>query len=316
MKEEGYFKLSLGGQIFSHIDAALQGTLADGTARVMAGLAMLYGSLWTLQFTVKTLVWWWQGLGVAIQDIVMSTLKMAAVAACAFNIAWYISTVVPFVNHFPAWVGNNLMTADGTQMNAIDSLVSGFLNALLHVYESMDFSLSLSTLGGVGIILLMLFGGVPFITVSIGTLVVLKVSTLLLLVVGPIFIAFLLFDTTRHWFWSWVSTLGGFMLTQIFFSVVIAIELNLIDVMVIKDGKIQPDWIGAFSVLIVFSAFTFISVALPTIAASVMGGGAVPTTSAGGIMGRTLGAATGVSAAKKMAMFFAASRLMNRMKPA
>lgn len=307
---EGYFDLSLGSLIFEHIDAALHSTLANGTARVMAGLAMLYGALWTLQFTTKTLVWYWQGLGVAIQEIVFSTLKMAAIAACAFNVEWYISYAVPFVGEFPAWVAAKLMKTPGTQINAIDVLINGFLNALVSIWKSMSFTLSTSTLAGLGIIVMMLLGGIPFLTLTIGTLIVLKVCTLLLLVLGPIFIAFLLFDSTRHWFWSWISTMGGFMLSQILFSVVVALQLNFIYAVIIPNGEIDADWVGAFSILILFNAFTFVSAALPNIAASVMGGGGAPIASAGGLMGKTLGAATGVGMAKKMAAYFAASRLL------
>ncbi|MNG26800.1 hypothetical protein D3C84_1118360 [compost metagenome] len=100
------------------------------------------------------------------------------------------------------------------------------------------------------------------------------------------------------------------MLSQILFSVVVTLQLNFIYAVIIPNGKIDADWMGAFSILILFNAFTFVSAALPNIAASVMGGGGVPTTSAGGLMGKTLGAATGVGLAKKMATFFAASRLL------
>ncbi|MNE73809.1 hypothetical protein D3C80_1698410 [compost metagenome] len=100
------------------------------------------------------------------------------------------------------------------------------------------------------------------------------------------------------------------MLSQILFSVVVALQLNFIYAVIIPNGKIDADWVGAFSILLLFNAFTLVSAALPNIAASVMGGGGAPTTSAGGLMGRTLGASTGLNLAKKMAAYFAASRLL------
>ena len=104
--------------------------------------------------------------------------------------------------------------------------------------------------------------------------------------------------------------MGGFMLTQIFFSVVIALEINFITTKIVTGGEVKLDWVGAFAILIVFNAFTTISAVLPNIAASIMGGGSVPVTSAGGLMGKTLGAATGLRMAKNMAAYFAASRLL------
>lgn len=309
---EGYFNIRLGSQIFDFIDTAVSTTLAQGTARVMLGMAALFGTVWTLQLTARSLVWLWQGMGVAIQELVISVVKMAAIVSCAFNIGWYMSIVVPFVGDFPSWVGSQLMGSTGTQINAVDNLINAFLNAAVAKFEKMSFGFSTETLEGIFTLIFMLLGGVPFLTMAIGTLIVLKVCTTLLLVVGPLFIAFLLFDSTRQWFWSWVSTLGGFMLTQIFFSVVIALEISFINTIFIRDGAIKTDWVGVFSILIVFNAFTLVATALPNIAASVMGGGAVPTSSSGGLLGKTLGAATGIGAAKKMAALFAASRLLNR----
>lgn len=309
---DGDINITLGRQIFDFIDAALQSTLADGTARVMLGLAALFGTLWTLQLTAKSLVWVWQGMGVAVQDLVISVIKMAAIVSCAFNVGWYMSIVVPIVSDFPVWLGSQLTVGSSGQVNSIDSLINSFANAVVDVYSSMKFSLSIETLQGITIIALMLLGGIPFLTLAVGTLVVLKVSTTLLLVMGPIFIAFLLFDPTRQWFWGWISTLSGFMLTQTFFSVVIALQISFINTNIIPGGQIRNDWVGAFSILIVFNAFTLVATALPNIAASVMGGGAVPTSSSGGLLGRTFGAATGIGAAKKMAALFAASRLLNR----
>lgn len=311
---EEYFTLTLGSRIFDHIDSALKGTLADGTAKVMLALGALFGTFWLLQLTAKSLVWVWQGMGVAIQDLVFSIIRMAAVVACAFNVGWYIKIVVPFVGEFPAWVGAQLLGSSDTQINAVDSLISAFLNAVVVLTDSMSFSFSIEFVQGIIALVLMLLGGIPFLTTAVATLLVLKIASTLLLVVGPLFIAFLLFDQTRQWFWGWVSTLGGFMLTQILFSVVISLEINFINKVILEDGKVSTDWIGVFSILIVFNAFTVLAVALPNIAASVMGGGASPTTGAGGLFGKTMGAATGFGAAKKMAGLFALSRLLNRNK--
>ncbi|MCY1271825.1 TrbL/VirB6 plasmid conjugal transfer protein [compost metagenome] len=311
---ETNFNITLGSMIFDYIDAALRGTLANGTAKVMLALAALYGTLWVLQLTARSLVWIWQGMTVAMQDLIFSVIKMAAIVSCAFNVDWYMSVVVPFVGDFPAWVGAKLMSTAGTQINSVDALVSAFLNAVVSLLESMKFSFSIEMIQGIVSLVFLVMGGAPFMAVTVGTLIVLKVATTLLLVVGPMFIAFLLFDSTRQWFWSWVSTMGGFMLTQIFFSVVVALQISFINTNIISDGKIKTDWVGAIAILVVFNAFTLISTALPNIAASVMGGGAAPTSGMGGLMGRTLGAATGISAARKMAAMFAVSRLLNRNK--
>ncbi|EGH18686.1 conjugal transfer protein, partial [Pseudomonas savastanoi pv. glycinea str. race 4] len=55
------------------------------------------------------------------------------------------------------------------------------------------------------------------------------------------FIAFLLFDQTRQYFWGWVGAIAGFMLAQVLISVVLAIEIGFINTMMIKDGMLNTN---------------------------------------------------------------------------
>jgi type IV secretion system protein VirB6 len=307
-------QLEIVAPLFDSIDATLQSTLVSGTARVISGLGMLYGAFWVLQITAKSLAWYWRGLNVAIEEIVWSTIKMAAIAACAFNVGWYISTVTPFVNGFPEWVSSQLSTESEEQANLVDSTISTYLNLVIDYCKEMKFNpftedLDKVLMAIVGLIFIIL-GGVPFLSVAVATLITLKIATTLILVLGPLFIAFLLYDQTRQWFWGWVSALGGFMLTQILFASILALEIGYIKTSVLPSGVEPVGWSKIMAILLVFNGFTVLATALPNLAASIMGGGGIPTTSAGGLMGRTLGAATGVGAAKKLAAFFAASRLL------
>ncbi|MCY1453620.1 TrbL/VirB6 plasmid conjugal transfer protein [compost metagenome] len=108
----------------------------------------------------------------------------------------------------------------------------------------------------------------------VGTMVVLKFATSIILVVGPIFIALALFDATRQWFWSWVSTLSGFMLTHVFFAVAIGIEINYITNFILVNGGMDTSLMGAFEILVVFAAFTLLATKLPDYASSIMGAAA------------------------------------------
>lgn len=300
--------------LFDSIDATLQSTLVSGTARVISGLGMLYGAFWVLQITAKSLAWYWRGLNVAIEEIIWSTIKMAAIAACAFNIGWYISTVVPFVNGFPEWVSNKLSAGTEEQANLVDSTISTYINLVVDYCKGMKFNpfvedLDKVLMAIVGLVFIIL-GGTPFFSIAVATLLTLKIATTLILVLGPLFIAFLLYDQTRQWFWGWVSVIAGFMLTQILFASVLALEISYIKTSVLPSGAESVGWTTIMAILLVFNGFTVLATSLPNIAASIMGGGGISTTSAGGLMGKTLGAATGVGAAKKLAAYFAASRLL------
>jgi type IV secretion system protein VirB6 len=262
----------------------------------MLGLGASFGSMWLVHFTLKSIYWLFQGLDVIFQDVIFTILKMAFVMYFAFNVSWYIQTVVPFVTDLPNWIGGVLSGSglEGKLTNQVDKLIAGYIGSLDKLISAMEFGFTQNwgtMFNSVLTILFYLIGGIPFLSVCVGTMVVLKFSTSILLVVGPIFIAFALFDQTRQWFWGWVSTISAFMLTNIFFSVAIGVELNYINNFIIKNGTIDMSLLGAFEILIVFGAFTLLATELPGYAASIMGGA-----SSGGVTG-----VPGGGAAKRMA---------------
>lgn len=284
--------------LFRSIDSVLDSTLGTGTAKVMLFLGGLFGTAWTLQFAVSAFRWLFTGLDQAIGDIIGSMIRMAFIVSCAFNVPWYLRVVVPFVTNMPVWMGGVLAGSEGDQTNQVDMLLNKFVNAVIKLTEAMtisvfdDFSIILIA---VAILVALCLGGVPFIGLCIGTLLVLKASTTLFLVVGPIFIAFALFDATRRYFWGWVSVVGGFMLANVLFSVVVGLAINFINSIVLKNGPIEPTWMGALSVLFYFGAFTFLAANLPDQAASVMGGASSRSIGIQGLAGK----ATGLGAASK-----------------
>lgn len=302
--------LEIAATLFAAIDKSLESTLMSGTSIVMTGLGAAFGSVWLIHFTVKSLYWLFNGMDAIVQDVVFSVMKMAFIVYFAFNVGWYLDTIVPFVTGLPTWMGGVLSGQTGTQTNQVDVLINAFVDAVRKLIDAMNFDFFDDfnvVLLGIAVVLFMLVGGIPFLLVCVGTLITLKASTTLMLVVGPIFIAFALFDQTKQWFMGWVAVVGGFMLTNVLFSIVIALEISFINSNVIKNGIIDTTWANAVSILLYFSAFTLLATELPNYAAAVMGGA-----SAGGVggVGGIVSKTAGVSAAKQMTS--AAWRLMNK----
>jgi len=268
----------------------------------MTGLAAIFGTMWLIHFTLRSIQWLYQGMDVLFKDVVTEIAKMAFIAACAFNVSWYLSTIVPFVTGLPNWMGGELSGQDGNQANQIDTMVVTYYDNLVMLYNAMSFNIIDTDLKdiflGLQSLIIYLLAGIPFILVAIGTLFVLKVLTTVLLAVGPVFIAFLLFDQTRQWFWGWVSAIGGFILTQVLFAVILAMEIAFINKVIIKDGVIITSLAGNLQMLIVFATFTLIATELPQHAAAIMGG--APTGGGGGL-GGLIKKASGFNAAKQMA---------------
>ncbi|WP_324729575.1 type IV secretion system protein [Pseudomonas chlororaphis] len=293
--------VQIAAHLFKAIDDSLQTTLASGTAMVMAGLGASFGTMWMLQFTIKSIYWLFQGMDTIFQDVIFSVLRMAVIVAFAFNVTWYIQTIVPIVTGLPTWMGGVLSGHEGTQTNQVDILIASYVDSLDKLVSMMKFGWSEDwsvMFYAILVIVFYLMGGIPFLSVCVGTIIVLKAATTIILVVGPIFIAFALFDQTKHWFMGWVAVIGGFMLTQVLFSVVVGIELAYINAFIAKNGVIETTLLSAFEILLVFGAFTLLATELPNYAASIMGG--TPSGGVGSVAG-LLGRTTGLGAATRMA---------------
>lgn len=296
--------------LYDFWDNALTTLLNNGVANVVLGVGALVGTFWLVNFTLRSINWLYSGLNQAAQEIVFEILKVAFIGGCAFNISWYVSTIVPFVSGFPTWVGGVLSGQAGTQVNQIDAMIVSFFTNLITFASSIKFSIMNIEFGSLYLsiqaLVFYILGGLPFILVAAGTTIVLKAASTVIVALGPLFIIFALFNVTRQWFWGWVSLLAGFMLAQTLFSVVLALELTCINSNIIKGGQIDNSIAGNVTMLVVFATFTVLAAELPNYAASIMGGTPVGATGIGGILKR----GTGVNAAMNATR--GASRLLGK----
>jgi len=284
--------------LYDTIDSSLKSTLVSGTTKVMAGLGGLFGTFWLLSFTMRSIQWLYIGMTAIFKDVVFEMLKVAFIAGMAFNVTWFVDTIVPFVTNMPVWMGGILSGQDGSQTTQVDSMIKSFIDNLENLLGAMDFKwYDVKSIYQAGQALFFYtVGGAIFILIAVLTLMVLKVATTIMLALGPIFIAFALFDQTRQWFLGWVSLISGFMLTQVLFSVVLALELGFINTVMIKNGVMDTSTVGNFSMLIYFLCFAFIAAELPNYAATVMGG-----TATGGVrLSSVLSKAAGLKASMRM----------------
>lgn len=68
-----------------------------------------------------------------------------------------------------------------------------------------------------------------FLIGAVGGLVVLRLTAAILLALGPLFIVFLLFDTTRGWFAGWLRGLATTMIGMVGVRIVLGVELALLE---------------------------------------------------------------------------------------
>lgn len=290
--------VQIAATLFDAIDTATK-TQMINVSKVMAVISALWGVFWMIYILMNSLYWYFMGITQVIQEVFMMMFKASIIMMMAFSVTWYTETVIPVVTDFPVWLGNTISGTGGTNNNLVDNLIGSYLDALIQTVQAMDFSVTnlKATFLGIMALVFLLLGGVPFLGVAVGTLITLKCATMLLLVIGPIFIAFAVFPRTQQYFWGWVGTLGGFMIAQAMFAVVIGLEISFVNNNIVKNGEIQTDLLTCLSMLLYFGSFTLLATEIPNYAASIMGGAPSSGSSAGGIIGR----GTGLGAATKLA---------------
>jgi type IV secretion system protein VirB6 len=72
-------------------------------------------------------------------------------------------------------------------------------------------------------------GRIVFLMTAVGALSIVRVIVGLMLALGPFFIAFLMFDSTRSLFEGWIRMLGGAALAGVGVSISLGLELALLD---------------------------------------------------------------------------------------
>lgn len=295
-------ELEIAQTLYRAIDDALSGIISTGTTNLMIGVGSLFGAFWLIDRTVNSINWYFQGFNGVLQTEIMNAIKSAFIIYSAFHVGWYMRVIVPFVSDMPTWTIQQLSGVPvGT--NQVDALINTYLNGLWEFIKNIDFDPIFNfkeSIASVLVLICFLLGGIPFLGVCVATLLTLKVSTSLFLVVGPLFIAFALFDQTRQYFWGWVSLMGGFMLTQIIFGIAIMLEINFLNAFVLTsdpNGAMSGSFKGAFALLLYFGAFTVIATEIPNMAASVMGG--APSGAHG--LNKLLMKGTGLGAARRFA---------------
>ncbi|EAU0147045.1 type IV secretion system protein [Salmonella enterica] len=290
--------------LFNAIDAAAKNQMGN-VSKVMSVAGIVVGAFWMIYILMQSLFWYFEGLTVVIKEVLITIFKASCIMFMAFSVSWYVTTIVPTVTELPVWLGNTIAGATSNNSNLVDGLLASYVDGLDKLFSKLGFNSGVFY-AGISVAFYVL-GGVPFLGVAVGTLITLKAATTLIMVVGPIFISLAIFPKTQQYFWGWVGVLGGFILTQALFAVVIGLEVSYINANVIKEG-VNLSMASCLGILLTFGAFTMLATELPNYAASIMGGAPSGGVSAmGGIAGKALG----MNAATRMAGSFA-KKLMKR----
>jgi len=152
--------------------------------------------------------------------------------------------------------------------------------------------------------LLLLASAVILLLTSLGVLLAAKIILGILLALGPIFIAMLLFDTTRGIFEGWLRTSLAFAMAPIIVTLMLGVALTLLEpwleqVETMRDSNTYIPGV-AFGVLILVMVFAGVAMGMVGAAAGIAGGFRLPRARTRQAQGA--GAVTTTTAAREAAI--------------
>ncbi|WP_282092820.1 type IV secretion system protein [Epibacterium ulvae] len=217
----------------------------------------------------------------AIQEPVLDF----AIRGIKLAIIW---SLVSSAGDYTAWVGNvinqdlpnfidSLAGGSGTGRLPSDPVFSKSVGVAERVYQHhVSQGLAGKIVGPVYYAIVMLLGGV---ILSGGALVFSLWATLgltIMAAIGPLFICFAMFETTRGWFFSWLGQILNFLIFKLLIYV-----LSLTIIIMLEKAVIQTDVLPATLAMFYFAGITVTGIVffflLPSIAASLSQGAQAST---------------------------------------
>ncbi len=218
-----------------------------------------------------------------VSDFALNAVKLGAVLALATQWDTYQTLVYGFLFQGPQQLAGHMLTAvqpdssifhgdvfDGLQ-TAFDDL-SGFGAG----YASHAPATVSPLLGGAGFAAFLLTSSASLLLLStLGVLLAAKIVLGLLLAVGPIFIALLLFDSTRGVFEGWFRASLAFAIAPLATTLLLGVALTMLEPSLLQMEELQKQHI--YTLGPVYSVMTLILVFTGVAAGALIAGGMIAT---------------------------------------
>ena len=209
------------------LNTLLAGYIGDNTARVAAALEPAIVTLGV----VYVLVWGYLELTGQIEEPFIGGVKriitLAVILACALQLWLYNTVIVDTFFNAPAQLGAVVVGAFNP-VDIVDQIIfegGDAANLLIQKGGILDGNFAYY-LAGFGVYLIV---GVTAIY-TIFLLALSRIALSVLLALGPLFIALLLFDSTKRFFEAWLAQLANYAFITILTVLIAALMLRVVTV--------------------------------------------------------------------------------------
>lgn len=255
---------------FQQLDALIMNGLIAKASNVIQLVSPLFAICFGIYMILITFSYMREGMSpdVMMNDFFRKLFAAAVVISIGLNMGYYTGTIIPMIQAIPVDLTNAMTNGVGTTANAIDALATTYADAIIEMWESAH---------GIEGTIIALFNCVilvvctaPFFVIAAAFILLAKLFTLILLVVGPLFIGLGLFPPTRQYAWLWVGQVVNFMLLQVFFNLTASIMIQVLNLQ--GFDPITAGFTEVLSVALIALLFTVIGIKLPELASALSGG--------------------------------------------
>lgn len=251
--------------VYTFFDTAVVAVLQTGTTNMIALISPLFAAGFGVYVLLVVFSYMRGEEDEYILDFLYRMMGWGLVIMCGLNASLYTAHVVPFING----LGEDLAGTVGTQYSsaaALDVMVNKFLDAFINLYNMAD-GIKQTLFAVLAIAGVSVFAG-AFMVVAIGYIILAKLTTGILIAVGPLFIASALFPATRDLFKSWTGQILYAALLLMLFSFAAQVEIAMVSALVPADLSFST----LLKVNLICAVMVFVSFNLPNLASQLSGG--------------------------------------------
>lgn len=252
------------------------------------------------------------GVREPVMDFAWRSVRLVAIVMLATNAGTFQQYVTDlFTDALPREIGNAI-AGSGLNMKSgqpFDQLLNKGIEVATKIYDQAGLTNIAPAL--VAAILMVFTAAAGFLQFAI--MLYAKVGMALVIALGPIFVAFALFEATRPFAEAWTRQLANFVVLQVLVIALVGLMLTTVVQFVDKYGANAATGgqliVGAVAISAILGLAAYVALQLPEIAGALAGGGAAL---AGRAMSRSLTAAALTGATVAAAGAFAGSRAAAR----
>jgi type IV secretion system protein VirB6 len=223
-------------KVMEIIDSNLVGTVGSASNAIANVITPLVATCFGIYLILLVANYMRGASSNPVWEVWQRTLGFAVIIGIGLNMGNYGNYVVPIVSDF----GNDIAAAmSGAEPGSgtgsqLDALAKHYIKIIgddwrrigeLGFFDGAD-NLTQPIIWGMKTFIIMV-GLLPFIIIAAVLLIIAKVGTTLIVAIGPLFFACLVFPATRQYFSSWVNAAVSYALIPVFVGLLVAFSINI-----------------------------------------------------------------------------------------